>query len=523
MLGSDSILTRSSGYTLAASDTDVDEFERLTRLAAEQDPHEAVLILEQALALWRGRAFEDFEYEEWAQLEIARLEELRLAAVEQRIEAELQLGRHALLVPQLETLVANYAMREQLRGQLMVALYRSGRHADALEVYRRGRQALRDQLGLEPSPFLAELERRILAHDPKLAAPAHTRRFVDQRPRRRWLVVGAAAAAISAAAIVVALGGGASHRLLPNSVVRVDPRTLKASEVAQVGDAPDLVITSGGYLWVTNDILRDTASSAIRNNGDHTLVRVDPATGKTVVVGGGLSPCGIGADPSGDVWVANCFTKGSGHASNIIRVDATTLAFKATWVLPASQSFYRGVAYGGGFLWVSDPSGDIVRRIDPQTGGQEPITLAASAGALGWSDGYGDLWITDFPQGTVSRLHAATGTTATIGHVGINPASIVVDGNVGWVADWGAPQVVRFDATGVVRSRSIPLPTRAASRPSYVWNLAVGAGAVWAAFPRDKALWRIDPNTDAVTRIGLPYAPTGVAADANDVWVTVRK
>ena len=171
-LSADTILTRGSGYLLVATDTDAKEFERLIRLAAEQDADDAILTLEHALALWRGRAFEEFEYEEWAELEIARLEELRLAAIEQRIEAELELGHHAELVPELEKRVAEYPLREQLRGQLMVALYRSGRHADALEVYRRGRQLLRDELGLEPSPMLAELERQILSHDDTLRPPA---------------------------------------------------------------------------------------------------------------------------------------------------------------------------------------------------------------------------------------------------------------------------------------------------------------------------------------------------------------
>ena len=97
-----------------------------------------------------------------------------------------------------------------------------------------------------------------------------------------------------------------------------------------------------------------SSSGALRNAGDRTLTRVDPSTGKATVVGGGLAPCGLAADPSGDVWVANCFEPGSGQTANIVRVDAKTLAFKATWPVPGGHGFYRGLAYGGGSIWVSD-------------------------------------------------------------------------------------------------------------------------------------------------------------------------
>ena len=128
----------------------------------------------------------DFAYEAFAQAEIARLEELRLAALEERIEAELALGRDAELVGELETLVAEHPLRERLRGQLMLALYRSGRQAEALAVYRDGRRLLDDELGLEPSESLKELERAILAHDPCLDRSSRSR---AARPPQRSIVV----------------------------------------------------------------------------------------------------------------------------------------------------------------------------------------------------------------------------------------------------------------------------------------------------------------------------------------------
>jgi DNA-binding SARP family transcriptional activator len=171
-LPADTILTRGQGYCLAAAETDAGEFELLVRAAAGQDAAHAVETLSPAHALWRGRPFQEFEYEEWAQVEIARLEELRLVAVEHRLEAELELGRHAQAIPELEALVAEHPLREQLRGLLMVALYRCGRQADALEVYRHGRHVLHEELGLDPSPSLQELERQMLNHDSKLETTA---------------------------------------------------------------------------------------------------------------------------------------------------------------------------------------------------------------------------------------------------------------------------------------------------------------------------------------------------------------
>ena len=123
------------------------------------------------------------------------------------------------------------------------------------------------------------------------------------------------------------------------------------------------------------------------------------------------------------------------------------------------------------------------------------------------------------------RLHTAAGATQTIGSAAINPDSVVVDGSVVWVADWAAPQVVRLNAIGPIRRRSVPLPVRnhtTCVRISCVWTVAAGAGAIWATTPQDDALWRIDPKTNTVTRVNLPYPPAAVTADANDVWVTVR-
>ena len=137
--------------------------------------------LREALGLWRGPALADFALEPFAQVEIARLEERRTAAREDLLDAELELGRHAQLVGELEALVAEHPLRERLRGQLMLALYRSGRQAEALEAYREARETLVEELGIEPSPELQQLEQAILRHDQELDLPT---RVPCRRPNR---------------------------------------------------------------------------------------------------------------------------------------------------------------------------------------------------------------------------------------------------------------------------------------------------------------------------------------------------
>ena len=138
-LGRDLIVTQPPGYLIRVSDGELDlhRFERLVATARAEEPAQAARLLREALALWRGAPLAELG-DSFARAERARLEEQRLAALEQRIEAELALGRHAELVPELEGLVREHPLRERLRGQLMLALYRCGRQADALEVYRSG-------------------------------------------------------------------------------------------------------------------------------------------------------------------------------------------------------------------------------------------------------------------------------------------------------------------------------------------------------------------------------------------------
>jgi DNA-binding SARP family transcriptional activator len=165
------LVTHRSGYVLRVAESDQSEFERLIREAQAHDPAEAAKILRTALGLWRGRPYAEVEYEPWAQAEIRRLEDLRVATVEERIDADLQLGRHAVLVSELEALVDEEPLHERLRGQLILALYRSGRQADALAAHADARRRLTGEFGIEPGPELRELQQAILRQDPALDLP----------------------------------------------------------------------------------------------------------------------------------------------------------------------------------------------------------------------------------------------------------------------------------------------------------------------------------------------------------------
>jgi predicted ATPase/DNA-binding SARP family transcriptional activator len=197
-LGRDLLVTRPPGYLMLVEEAQVDaiRFARMVARArdalADGEASAARGLLEEAMQLWRGAPLADFTYEPFAQSEVARLDELRMEAIELRVDADLALGRHAQLVGELEQAIAAHPFRERLRGQLMLALYRSGRQAEALDAYRAARGTLVEELGIEPSPALQVLERAILAQDAQLlgatGAPAPVDRDVDGVTRAGNLV-----------------------------------------------------------------------------------------------------------------------------------------------------------------------------------------------------------------------------------------------------------------------------------------------------------------------------------------------
>jgi DNA-binding SARP family transcriptional activator len=181
LLGPDVLVTRSPGYVLRVDGEDVDaaRFESLLSQARRAPAEERLEKLRQALALWGGDPLADVAFEPFAQSEVRRLEDLRLRATEDRIDAEFELGQHAEVIGELEALVAANPLRERLRGQLMLALYRSGRQAEALQAYQAARIELVEGLGIDPGPALQQLHASILRQDDELSLASEPARGLD--------------------------------------------------------------------------------------------------------------------------------------------------------------------------------------------------------------------------------------------------------------------------------------------------------------------------------------------------------
>ena len=318
------------GYALIAEpdSVDADRFERLAedgreRLAAG-DARGAAERLQEALALWRGEPLADVAYESFARTETSRLEDLRLAALEDRIDAELALGNHAALVPELEALVKEHPTRERVRGQLMLALYRSGRQADALEAYREGRTRLADQLGLDPGPELQRLERAILSQDPELDRPSPPARLAAIRQGRGAPLVVAGGLLLLAAAVAawIGLSGEADRDLAePNSLAVIDPGSNEIEATVPTGVDPAEVDVDGKYVWVAN-------------RGDGTVSKVD-AQSRTVVAtrspDSSVAGLAVGA---GGVWI------GDTRREHLVRMDPDLQAAeRSVRVAPGAGAF----------------------------------------------------------------------------------------------------------------------------------------------------------------------------------------
>jgi len=266
-LGAERIETRPPGYLLRASAPEID-LARFTQLAqegrAESDPARRARLLQNALGLWRGPGLIEFS-EPFAGPAAHRLAELRLMVLEQRIDAELELGRHEGLVGELEQLVAEEPLRERTRRQLMLALYRSGRQADALARYREGRRLLVDELGIEPEAGLQELERAILRHDPGLGEPQRTPPrgcVVCAEPRLHGLV--APLCADGRELVLVAVAAAPSELAARTAELRrIDAGARTASFTSETpgDDLARLAEEQGAELLVTGLLARAPATS----------------------------------------------------------------------------------------------------------------------------------------------------------------------------------------------------------------------------------------------------------------------
>jgi DNA-binding SARP family transcriptional activator len=518
-LGDGILQTRPGGYVLEVGpdQLDANRFERLREEAraslAAGNAERAAETLRRALGIWRGPALADVAYESFARIEAERLEELRLAALEERIAADLARGRDAELVPELEALARSHPFRERLKEQLMLALYRSGRQAEALEVYRHARRLLADELGIEPSLALQELERRILRHEPELEPPARAPILLsrDVSTRGRLLVVGGllAAAATAVGVALLTQDGSGPVVVSPNSVAVIDPATNRIVAAVPVGESPGPIVAGLGSVWVLN-----------RN--DFTVSRIDPAKRQVVgVVAGGVEVTGGIEAESAALLAAgeNALWTGNG---GLLRRNERGRASRASPIVFPAGDLWTGIATGLGHVWVPswEPS---LLRIDPDRG-----TIAANVPLepadikTGWSSvavGLRLVWVAFAevePGGTsrVFRYDPVSGTVAILRVEG-RPSAIAVGAGAVWVTDSSGARLLR------IRPRPLAVMNTITVGDEPV-GVAVGEGAIWTANASTGTVSRVDAVTNEVVTIHVGHRPQGIVVANGLVWVSVR-
>jgi len=506
-LGWERIETTPAGYRLrvAADELDVSDFETLATEGCEAlargAPEEAETVFDRALALWRVVPLADFRFEAFAQSEARRLEELHDSVVADRVDARIACGRAQLVLGELEELIERSPHWERPRAQQMRALYLTGRQADALEVYRRTRTLLHDELGVEPGPELQRLERQILNQDPELGEPAPPPRPLLRRRRFQLAAVASVlfvAAAISAA---VALSrNGAPSATRPNvtnpsdAISTIDPRTNHVVSTTAVGRYPERIVYDRNAVWVLN-------------TQDQTISRIDP---RTDVVVHTFAP---GSIPTDLTVFANALWVATPLANRVLRLDESTDEVLARIVAPKPLF----LASNRGRLWVV---GKNLMMIDPATGKESvvfdphiPDPRPANPGAtvaLG-------RWVFFDGAGVgISRIDTATHTAKIkrLNQFRDTSRMIAVNGSL-WLTASQGDEVMQIDPSRLKVTKKIT----AGSRPI---GVAFGAGSLWVANSGDGTVMRIDPASGrilATIRVGgTPYDMTFAHGR---IWVTL--
>ena len=403
----------------------------------------------------------------------------------------------------------------------MLALYRSGRQAEALRVYEEGRRLLATELGLEPGAALQRLENQILTQDPALEPPPGAPRLEQERPRsaasetmpkgpRGRLAFGLAAIALVAAALVAAFllaREDAAPAVVPNSLVKIDPETGEIVDVFPVGQGSSKPTIVGSYVFVSSD-------------DREILARIDARSGGIDIFGGLSSPAGTAAGADGTLWV------GSWDTNNVWQIDADSFEQVQVLELPERSWPWR-VAVGGGSVWVSEGFAASVSRFNARTGklqqryrhpfGGFSAEVAFGEGAA-WAAANGS------PAGGLLRVDAARGGAQSI-EIGRIPFAVAVGLGAVWVSDFvRSPEsfvtpepgkVLRLDpATG-----NLDDVINVGKRPA---GLATGGGSVWVANGGERTISEIDPRTnEVVDTIPTRYHPTSLAYGHGFLWVSL--
>jgi DNA-binding SARP family transcriptional activator/streptogramin lyase len=535
------LVTRPHGYVLRLrpEQLDLHRFERLVREGREAlaagNHGEASARLGEALALWRGPPLADLAYMPFAASRIGRLDELRFGALEDRIEADLALGHHVDVVPELEALVAEYPLRERSRAQLMIALYRTGRQSEALQAYREARRLLAEELGIDPGPELQRLEKAILVQDPSLAppqAPAAGPLVAEPRSRRHigalartaadrpralvgrvsLLAALAGVVAVAIAVPVLTLGRGDARRpnqesgrtgtvfARDNDIAIVEPEANKIVARVPVGSNPALIREGDGSVWVAD-------------HDDQTVTQIDPESRRVVrTIGIGFRPDDLAAR-DGAVWA---ISKDEGVLAKLPYGEISDRFERRGFV-----GFER-IAVDDEAVWLT--GGHRLIRVDPATGRIES-RADIPADLNGVAVGADAVWAVSGPTASVLRIDPYT--AAVTDRISIvtrpdgrspYPVAVAADARFVWVLNGNTATLTKIDPE---LRRIVATLRLGLSRGSV--RLATGEGAVWVSSESDGTVTRIDAETDAMTAITVTSfnSPEDVAVAGGLVWVSV--
>jgi DNA-binding SARP family transcriptional activator/streptogramin lyase len=469
-LGIDRIRTTARGYSiqLEAGELDLGRFEALARSVAAGPPSRAASELRRALALVRGEPLADLRDEPWAQAKLNHLDELLLLVTEACHDAELGLGEHRRLVPELEALAARHPYRERPLEQLMLALYRSGRQADALAVYRRGAARLRTDLGLDPSLQLRQLEQRILAQDADLLT---SRRAVVSRVKRRFrtgrktIAIGSVVAAAVVASLWFVVASAKQHPLLKlgPSIVLLDTQEGKVIARWRYSDYRFPWVTTGnGKFWL-----------ASFTNG---FTEIEPRSGE--ILRRLLPPFGNGTNLASPGRRSVWFTGKVGLA----RYDLTSNRVAARYrpFRPQHGFGLYGITRTAGSVWVASVEENEVIRIDPSTGAVEARIPIPKPWWL--ASGDGGLWVSSDSVGLL-RIDPSNNRIVAIGHVPEPIDEVVVGAGYAWATNSRRGTAYKVDRAGHI-----------------VATFRTGAGAHEPSFSGGK-LWVSNEKTGTLTGI----------------------
>jgi peptide/nickel transport system substrate-binding protein len=497
------IVTQGRGYELRIDPTavDVTSFERLVEEAA-RDRNAPNGAAHAALSLWQGAPLADVANEPFAATEIRRLQELRLRAAELAIDDDLALGHEQEALAKLERLIEDDPLRERFYAQRMLALYRAGRQAEALESFSAARRRLVEEAGIEPGSELRDLQERMLRQDPSLERAtiepsirprrkATPRELAAERGPRRLLWAAAAIAILAAAVFGLTRLLGSDHLtgLDEDSVGVIDPDGAEITTQYRLGAAPGAVADGAGSVWVANP-------------GDGTVSRLHPDEDRvdTIDVGGSPAALAFGGE---SMWVATA------DDGALAQIDPE--ANRVVQQIPVGNGA-NAVAVGYGAIWVATALDGEVVRVDLETGrvtkrvavGGHPVAVATGA------DG---VWVASEESGTVARIDPGTGEALDAIAVGNGPTAVAVGLGGVWTANREDGTVSRIDPAANRVTNTVPAGHEPAA-------LAIGEDALWVA-DAEGALLRVDAKSDEVdAQVDTDSAPTGLVEFGDAIWVT---